>query len=176
MSFLLELAELSLSEIDPSEVKTRFERYRKYLDEVRGRLPAQAQAFAEADWHYDHRNHRCPHDSWVDVVTIEEIASGDRSEVRSLEIKVRLLAAYHDGHILLRYDGVERYSMTRVPKRGRPTVGHGDWLMDEIRLSDEGLVAHEVIFSEGGRWLIECADVTCEWRPIQRDLAGSRPS
>lgn len=32
--------------------------------------------------------------------------------------------------------------------------GHGDWLIDEVRLSEEGLVIHEIEFSNGCSWVI----------------------
>jgi hypothetical protein len=28
-------------------------------------------------------------------------------------------------------------------------IGHGDWLTDEVRLSDTGMVIHEIEFEEG---------------------------
>jgi hypothetical protein len=42
-------------------------------------------------------------------------------------------------------------------------VGHRDWLVDEIRLSDRGLVVHEILFSRGALWTIEAADLRYEW-------------
>jgi hypothetical protein len=45
-------------------------------------------------------------------------------------------------------------------------VGHGDWLTDEIRLSDRNLVLHEIEFSRGSRWLIEAEDIVYEWKPV----------
>jgi len=43
--------------------------------------------------------------------------------------------------------------------------GHGDWLFDEIRLSENGFVLHEVLFSNDSLWLIEAKDISCQWRP-----------
>jgi hypothetical protein len=52
--------------------------YREYLQSVKERLPLAAFEFGTASWHYDHRDHRCPHDSWVDSLTIHEPATGGR--------------------------------------------------------------------------------------------------
>lgn len=45
-------------------------------------------------------------------------------------------------------------------------LGHGDWLTDEIRRSDRGLVLHEILFRTGNRWTLESADIVCRWEPI----------
>lgn len=42
-------------------------------------------------------------------------------------------------------------------------AGHGDWLIDEIRLSDRNLVHHEILFNDGNRWLIESKDIKISW-------------
>jgi len=42
-------------------------------------------------------------------------------------------------------------------------VGHGDWLVDEVHLSERGYVGHEILFSRGARWRIEAFDLRYEW-------------
>ena len=42
--------------------------YLKYLELNRSDIPVSAYEFAVADWHYDFRNHQCPHDAWVESV------------------------------------------------------------------------------------------------------------
>src|SRR5277367_4486168 len=124
---------------DSVEIPDLLERskvYREYLESTKERLPLSAFEFAGAPWHYDHNDHRCPHDSWVESLTITEPSTGERLQNRSLRISVRLWGAFHDGHILLDYPDVQMYSLEN------PTTGasHGDWLVDEIRLSENGLV------------------------------------
>jgi len=143
------------------EMLERTKAYREYLQSVKERLSVTAFEFATAAWHYDHSDHRCPHDSWVESLTIDEPGAGERLQDRSLRISTRLLGAFHDGHLLLGYADVQTYSL-ESPK-GR--AGHGDWLVDEIRLSDNGFVLHEVLFSNDSRWRIEAKDISCEWRP-----------
>ena len=78
-----------------------------------------------------------------------------------------LLAAYHDGLIKLVYKDVQSYNFN-TPANSTTGMrnGHGDWLIDEVRLSENGLVLHEILFSTGVRWLIESADVTYHWEPM----------
>ena len=147
--------------LETSELLERSKAYRAYLLSVKDRLPNSAFEFANASWHYDYADHRCPHDSWLESLSIGEPASGDRLQHRSTEMTVRLLGAFHDGHISILYAGVQTYSL----EQPKTMVGHGDWLVDEIRLSDNGLVLHEVLFNSHARWLIEARDVSCTWHP-----------
>jgi len=57
---------------------------------------------------------RCPHDSWIESLTIDEPATGGRLQNRSLLISARLLGAFHDGHLLLGYADVQNV-LTRKP-------------------------------------------------------------
>jgi hypothetical protein len=99
-------------------------------------------------------------------------ASGDRRQKRALEIRIRLLGAYHDGYLNLVYSGVRSYSLETPAEFKWPPygVGHGDWLYDEVRLSDNGHVLHEIEFSRGSRWTIECDDIDHNWQdaPVAR--------
>jgi hypothetical protein len=74
-----------------SELLEQSRAYKEYLQSVKERLPLAAFEFVTASWHYDHWDHRCPHDSWVDSLTIHEPATGGRLQNRSLRISTRLL-------------------------------------------------------------------------------------
>jgi hypothetical protein len=137
--------------------------YCAYLESVKGQLPQSAYEFATASWHYNFEDHRSPHDGWLEALEIREPALGERKEKRTLEIAARLFAAYHDGFIELNYSDVQNYSLASGITHGS---GHGDWLYDEIRLSEQGRVLHEIEWSSGGLWLIECGDVICKWMPL----------
>jgi len=122
--------------------------------------------FASAEWYADPRDHRCPHDAWLEAIEIGELATGDRSQFRTTHIVLRLLGAYHDGHILLRYSGVESYLLG-----GQSCAqGLGDWLSDEFSVNPSGVIVHHIKWS--GRvprsetlWVIECRAVSYEWIP-----------
>ena len=151
------------------EWQSSWSAYCAYLESVKGQLPQSAYDFAVASWHYDFGDHRSPHDGWLESLIISEPTSGERKEIRSIEIVARLFAAYHDGYIELKYFGVESYSLVFDTRDGS---GHGDWLYYEIRLSEQGRVLHEVEWSKGGLWLIECSDVTYKWLPLESTNAA----
>lgn len=150
-------------------LKRKWDEYARYLESIRDRLPAPAFSFATGSWRTP-EDHRSLHDSWVEFLNLSEPSTGERHERRSLQIEVRLLGPYHDGHTTLRYLDVQSYSLeTPYEFKSLPLgVGHGDWLNDEVRLSERGFVSHEIEFSRGSRWLIECRDLEWKWQPIQK--------
>jgi hypothetical protein len=99
---------------------------------------------------------------------ISEPARGSRRERRRIDIEVRLLGAYHDGHLILRYLNVVAYRLDQpnaaADRKFRRWVGHGDWLMDDVGISNEGFMTHEVILRGGAKWYIECEDFAFEWQ------------
>lgn len=143
-------------------------RYREYLASVSDQLPDSAREFALADWHHDFTDHRAPHDAWVESILVFETASSERQENRQAHIKVRLLGAYHDGYIEIEYVNVQHYSInSNYPN-------HGDWGYDEIRLSDNGRVLHEIEIG-GATWIIECEDIRYVWLPQRLTTQSSGP-
>jgi hypothetical protein len=120
---------------------------------------AQIPDFAAAEWYRDPKDHRCPHDGWLEALEITEPANGDRNQVRSTAIAVRLLGAYHDGHIIFRYSGVQNYSLVAASS----AQGLGDWLDDEILAGDRGLLVHRIRWSGHTEWTIEAREVSYEW-------------
>jgi hypothetical protein len=165
----------TISSDDPEISTQQFERYYAYLASIRDQLPKEAYKYAVAPWHYNFGldDPRCPHDAWVDVITLKEVAQGRDQATRELEMSVRLLNAQHTGYITFNYTGVARYSfqmwdVTTTPLPQTSNRGHHDWLIDEIRLSESGLVVHEVVFALGSHWLIECKSLSYDWMPISR--------
>ena len=143
---------------------SRFNEYKNYLDSIKERLPKSAREFALADWRLDFTDHKCPHDSWIEYCRIFEESSGERNEIRVLHIETRLLGAYHDGFLDLSYKNVARYEL----KKSDSWDSHGDWLYDEVRLSDNNLVLHEIEFAGDIIWLIECEDIEFNWKPFEK--------
>ena len=135
-----------------------------YLESVRGSMPESAFALASSDWYFSFTDHRCPHDAWLESVTISEPSSGDRHEVRSTSIRIRLLGAYHDGFIEFFYPSVVRYRLDASDCAD----GHQDWRYDEFRLSESGHVVHEIEWRglhDDVRWIIESSEVQFQWYP-----------
>lgn len=150
----------------PTEAAQAFEAYRRYLATNEARFPVGAYALASSDWYFDANDHRSPHDTWLESVTIDERGTGARREKRSCSIRVVLLGAYHDCLIELIYSNVSSYSL----ENSHALRGTGDWRYDEYRLTDEGRVLHEIEWAagaeRGARWLIEAADVQFKVLPI----------
>ncbi len=78
----------------------------------------------------------------------------------NLDILIRVatreyLGVHLNGYLDLLYKRVHYYSLSAVV---------GDWRYDEVRLSDDGLVVHEIELGSGTHWLIECEDIETEWQ------------
>ena len=148
------------ADADYRDLAEAWARYRSHLDAIRHQIPPGAYDFATAPWHYDPADHRSLHDAWVEKVLVSEEATPEKQGKRKLRIVVRLVGAYHDGHHELSYSGVTAYQLGLAS--GGPdslSRGHGDWLFDEVRLSESGNVLHEIVFSSGAQWTIECASL-----------------
>jgi hypothetical protein len=146
----------------PEELAANVRQYREYLRRNRQRFPPMAHRLASSAWYLDPTDHRCPHDGWLEHLVITEPSSGERNQHRSVAIRIRLLDAYHRGHIELHYPVVFRYQLTS----GGTGAGHGDWLYDELRISEQNHLLHEIEWWHAGqleRWLIEASDVIYSW-------------
>ena len=146
------------SDASPSEIKECFDRYYEYLSENKLRFPPHAFQFANADWHFDPQDPKCPHDAWVVSVAIKETRIDSDISVRRMDIQVELLGAYHDGIISIHYSNVQSYDLG-AEKR---VTCHGDWLIDEIYLTDRGDAVHEIEF-DNAKWKIVCEDIRYSW-------------
>jgi hypothetical protein len=146
------------------DVSAAFRDYREYLRENEARFPPSAYALATSDWYFNFGDHRCPHDSWLEGANFSEPSSGERKEVRSCELTVRLLGAYHDGYIEIEYPEMYSYRF-EMPYTSQ---GHGDWRYDEFRVNEKGHLIHEIewaMFGHYGSWIIEASDVRHCWLP-----------
>lgn len=136
-----------------------FAPYSTYLESIRHLLPAHVYAFASNSNYYDLESPGSLHDSWLETLTVRENASGDRREARQLEIHLCLYGPYHDRWINLRYIGVTFYSFHTPDNKSREHTAHGDLLTHEIRLGNDGLLIHEILFTTDATLLIECKDI-----------------
>ncbi len=152
-----------LSKQRDEDVVGSYRRYQQYLHEHQQRFPPGGFALGTAEWYQDPRDHRCPHDGWLEYITISEPSSGERHEARATSARIRLLGGYHDGVIEFHYPQVFRYSVAVDDA----TRGHRDWRYDEFRLSDAGALIHEIEWSSGATWIIEASDVEFLWIPRQ---------
>jgi len=78
---------------------------------------------------------------------------------------LRLLGAYHDGYIEIRYPRIFRYALNIE----HGAYGQRDWHCNEFRLSESGNLIHEIDWcgaGDIGTWLIEASDIEFTWFPI----------
>jgi hypothetical protein len=157
-----------MSDEDPQRSATRVAAYRGYLESIAEFLPEKTREFALSSWYYEDF-HRCPHDAWLEKVEVFENSTGDRSQVRDIGVRVKLLSASHAGYIQFQYQKVWAYDLNKRKIEHKPGIApqHGDWLADEITLTSNGQVLHEIRFSSGIVWRIECGSVGYEYLPIE---------
>ena len=151
----------------PNEIKACFDEYAKYLDENRTSIPPDAFEFATADWHYDFMDSKCPHDSWLRKLEIIETGVPTHRNDRTLDIRIVLLGAYHDGFITLRHRNVHSYILEKPNTSGLVNASHGDWLIDEVTLTDDSRLCHEIKFANASPWIIVCDDIKYSWRQVR---------
>lgn len=148
------------------EQNAPFRRYTEYLEQNRSLFPAAAYDLASSGLLLNASDPSCPHDAWLEWATFEEPSQGERREIRSLSLRVRLLGAYHDRYIELFYPEVFSYTMSNA----RSAAGHFDWRYSEIRLSASGNVIHEIEWAGApgleARWVIEASDVQLRTYPL----------
>ena len=125
---------------------------------------AEIPAFAAESWYSDPTDHRCPHDAWLESCEIREAWEGERSETGRTVITVRLLGAYHDGHIVFRYSSVERFAISSEAAAS----GLRDWVADQFSVVGTGVIRHDIIWAGQGptaQWSIDARQIEYEWIP-----------
>jgi hypothetical protein len=141
--------------------------YEDALASIASRLPAHARKYALAAWHCDVTDHRCIHDAWIEAISVVESGTGPRKEKRGMGIVMRLLSAYHDRYLILKFPGVSRYRIEHPlsEEKRRSDVAHGDVLDDSIQLTSNGTLLYSMRM-EFGSIEIEAKDVEFSQIPI----------
>jgi hypothetical protein len=140
--------------------------YEDALVPIASRLPANTRKYALAAWHCDVTDHRCIHDAWIEAISVVESGTGPRKEKRGLGIVMRLLGAYHDRYLILKFPGVRRYRIEHpLVEERRNDVAHGDVLDDSIQLTADGTILYSMRM-EFGSVEIEAKDVEFSQLPI----------
>jgi hypothetical protein len=132
--------------------------YEDELAPIASKLPANAREYALAPWHCDPTDHRCIHDSWVEAINVVESGAGERKQKRTLGLVIRLLGAYHDRYLFLKFSGVQSYAIEHSSNTNHGKRGHGDVLDDSIQLTPQGYVLYSLRM-EFGRVEIEAKDL-----------------
>lgn len=146
--------------------------YQAYVESIRPKLLPHVYAFAADSRHFNVTSSSSLHDAWLESFAVREIASGERQEIRRMEISMALLGPFHDVRIHLHYTGVIRYSVAMPPRyeNARSSyIAHGDLITHEIRLGHGGLLVHELLFESEAVFLIECSDIRHSEEVIKTD-------
>ncbi|GAA5497272.1 hypothetical protein Rhal01_03465 [Rubritalea halochordaticola] len=143
----------------------------KYLDALakyRDQLPDEVAQFAEDESRFCLQGGGTLHDAWIETITVrEKRAAGD--DASSCEIELVLLGPLHDRRIQLRYLGVKAYTVDGRGENGFQAF-HGDIHTHEVRLSDDGLVVHEIVGVDEFRIQVECRTFTVMDEMLGDDL------
>jgi hypothetical protein len=136
--------------------------YAVYLESIRDALPPGAQEFAEAAWHYDFFDERCPHDmSLLDLVLtgppLPEASPGGPPPA----LTIRLLGSRRSGTLRLVYPQLRRFRLDPDSDESGQTR-LGEVVADEVRLSDGGSVIHEIAFADA-TLVVESGDIRVTW-------------
>lgn len=187
-------------ERDVSWTAGRYQQYQAYLESIREKLPLRAYDFATAKWHYSTDDSRGLHDSVVQEFVLQPgraykgrlkfrhsqvgksrpgrkrpfagyIRPAWRDKV--LNIHVRLLGAYLDGHMELLYKRVHGINLSS-PLWAYP-LGLVDWMVDEMALSERGFMVHLIRMDVKVTWAIECEDFDYKWRPFREEPSSIEP-
>ena len=132
--------------------------YREYLWKNKDKFPPDLFEWIICGLYYDFDSHLWPHDAWLESFTFKEHASGERDEIRKLGLEIKLLCACHDHYITLTYSNIRSYKLSATDMDN----AHRDWIMDEYRISKNGLLIHEIEWAghkKTAHWLIECEDI-----------------
>src|SRR5215510_2978428 len=113
------------------DVVSAFRRYREYLEAQRDVFPPSAYALATSDWYFDPQDHRCPHDAWLEKCELIEASTGERSEKRTLSLRLRIFFFKQKTAYDIFYPRVFAYSFSVADS----LRGHCDWRFDELRIS-----------------------------------------
>ena len=157
-----------LIEFNEKGWKFDFENYFKKIHDIKKHLSDSVFTFASAIENYDSSSHHSLHDAWLESLKITELAKGSRSENRSINIEIDFLGAYHDLHILLKYENVSSYNLQKNNNPILPPfvcIGHGDLLVHEFSIDEPNFV-HELLFSSGAILKIACEKFSTSIVPI----------
>ena len=144
--------------------------YKKYLASIKDKLSLSPTGFIFESWYTDFSSHKCPHDSWLDELVVSE------DDENNVSISLRLLGAYHDGFITLKYTDVQYYRLDRN-KSSVVKASHGDLRCAEFRLDEDGNIIHEFdwyTLDENAVFLIACKHIGYEWEEIDQNTEIKR--
>ena len=146
----------------PDKDGIQFGDYLDALADYRDQLPSEVAEFAGDEDRFVLNHEKSLHDAWLEEVRIIESRSTD-SKPSEVSIQLILLGQMHDRKIIINYQGVTNhlFSGARTNCNFHDTF-HGDIFTHEVRLSEEGMVQHEILFDEVTRFEVTCQTFSVE--------------
>jgi hypothetical protein len=142
-----------------------FELYRQYLEEKRSRFPPAIFEFAASVERHNLDSPHSLHDAWLSSMLVKENRRTHRPFEPRPSIELAMLGPRHDRDIILTYEGVSSYRVegNRNPYNLADTF-HGDVSCHEVRITEEGLIVHEIAFVSQSSIVVTCESFTCTER------------
>jgi len=139
-----------------------FDDYKMYMEENRVKFPSHVFEFATDVNRHNLDSPHSLHDSWMTSITIKENRNPKRPFNPEPTIEIELLGQMHDRAIILNYSGIENYFIEGLknPYNWGDTY-QGDISRHEVRLTEEGLLVHEILFVSESKIIIACKDFQC---------------
>lgn len=125
--------------------------YFNYLKDIKDKLPSNLYLYASDEKNYDLSSKTSLHDSWLEAFNVNEVGAGKRNELREIDINIKLLNAFHDRLIELKYGQVSNCNISDV--NNDLGKGFGDIIAHEFSLNRSTCV-HEIVFSSGANIII----------------------
>ncbi|MES9993755.1 MAG: hypothetical protein ABW098_17535 [Candidatus Thiodiazotropha sp.] len=139
-----------------------FDDYIEYMEKYRGSFPLEVYEFAVDVNRHNLDSPHSLHDSWMTSITIKENRKIQRPFNPEPSIELVFLGQMHDRDIILNYAGVESYKIEGIKNQFNSSdTFQGDISCHEVRLSEEGLIVHEILFASGSTIIITCKNFEC---------------
>jgi len=121
--------------------------YWRYLESVRNSMPECIFSFAANPDNHDLTNPNSLHDSWLVSWGVLELPAKLKAKSRQVSIACCLLGSRHDRMIRLNYGCVLSHKI-REPADASllESKGHGDLLVHEMQVLQDGIFSHELVF------------------------------
>ena len=142
-----------------------FDDYKNYIEANKDKLASHVYEFAIDINRHNLDSQHSLHNSWMTSITIKENRNKKRPFDPEPKIEIKLLGQMHDRDIILSYSGIENYQIKGLknPYNWADTY-QGDISCHEVRLDEQGLLIHEILFVSESTITITCKDFWCTER------------
>lgn len=135
----------NMNEFDnDTKFQEEYNSYMEFLEQHRDQLAEGVTDTVKTDMYQNFNNHDCPHDSWLQELIISHV-----HDPYQKIIKIKLLGAYHDRQIILRYHNV---ILVNIVDDSNDVL---EWYKDKFTLTDSNIPQHQIRWRNGSEWKIQ---------------------